>query len=128
MRWIGLLLLLAYAPNPALAETDEPEGRFIVYFEKWSAAIDAPAQQVVLGVAKLAAVTPKAPVIVRGYADVAGPGDSNSLLSQLRARVVADVLQAHGVAPERVHVIAEGSTEFVMTSLESRRATIQIGN
>lgn len=128
MRWIGLLLLLVYAPTHALAETDEPDGRFIVYFEKWSAAIDAPAQQVVLGVAKLAAVTPKEPVIVRGYADVTGSGEANSLLSQLRAKVVADVLQANGVARERMHLIAEGSTEFVMSSLESRRATIQIGN
>jgi outer membrane protein OmpA-like peptidoglycan-associated protein len=128
MRWIVLLLLLVYAPYQASAQTDGDDRRFIVYFEKWSAAIDAPAQQVVLGVAKLAQAKPKAPVTVTGYADLTGSGAANVLLSKLRAQVVADLLEANGVTPERVHQIAEGSTEFVMSSLESRRVAIQIGD
>jgi outer membrane protein OmpA-like peptidoglycan-associated protein len=128
MRWIVLLLLVVCAPCQAFAQTDGGDRRFIVYFEKWSAAIDAPAEQVVLGVAKLAQTKPKAPVTVTGYADLTGSGEANVLLSKLRARVVADMLQANGVAPERVHLIAEGSTEFVMSSLESRRVAIQIGD
>jgi outer membrane protein OmpA-like peptidoglycan-associated protein len=128
MRWIVLLLLVVCAPWQASAQTDGGDRRFIVYFEKWSAAIDAPAQQVVLGVAKLAQAQPKTPVTVTGYADLTGTGEANVLLSKLRARVVADMLEANGIAPERVHLIAEGSTEFVMSSLESRRVTIQIGD
>ncbi len=128
MRWIVLLFLVICAPVQAFAQTDGDDRRFIVYFEKWSAAIDAPAQQVVLGVAKLAASKPKAPVTVTGYADVTGSGKANELLSQLRAQVVADLLEANGVAPERLHKVAEGSTEFVMSSLESRRVAIQIGD
>ncbi len=128
MRWVVLFLLVACASLQASAQTDGGNRRFIVYFEKWSAAIDAPAQQVVLGVAKLAEAQPKTPVTVTGYADVTGSGEANVLLSKLRARVVADMLEANGVAPERVHLVAEGSTEFVMSSLESRRVTIQIGD
>jgi outer membrane protein OmpA-like peptidoglycan-associated protein len=128
MRWIVLLLLLACAPYRAFAQTDGNDRRFIVYFEQWSAAIDAPAQQVILGVAKLAQTKPKSPVTVTGYADTTGSGVANILLSKLRAQVVTDLLEANGVAPGRVHQVAEGSTEFVMSSLESRRVAIQIGD
>lgn len=50
---------------------------------------------------------------VRGYADSRGNVEHNLALSERRAHAVVDWLVAHGVAPERLRVAAQGASDFV---------------
>jgi len=49
-------------------------------------------------------------VRITGYADPRGPAELNQCLSQERAEAVARILQASGVSPERLLVVAMGAS------------------
>ena len=65
---------------------------------------------------------------VEGHTDAKGSVDYNLKLSQQRAQAVADFLQAHGVARERLVAAGKGSTELANTeqpfAAENRRVRI----
>ena len=113
---------------PAQAPVTPPHGServFVVFFEPWSAAIDAPAEAGIARLAQMAVQAPGVPVLVTGYASPPGSGEANELLSRLRARVVADAMIARGVAPGRIRILARGAMPG-MEALESRRVEVRI--
>lgn len=117
-------------PAAALAQTPvaPPHGSeraFVVFFESWSAAIDAPAEAGLARLAEMARRAPEVPVLVTGYASPPGSTEANELLSRLRARVVADALIERGVAAARIRIIGRGPTPG-MEALESRRVEVRI--
>jgi len=126
------LCLTAFMPVWAQAQTTPaasapaPDGRFVVFFQEWSAALDAPAQAVIATAAKAALADPKASVLVSGTADPIGSARANELVSALRAQMVTDALIAAGVPAERISQRALGATEYALNALESRRASIAI--
>ncbi|MCW3473983.1 OmpA family protein [Limobrevibacterium gyesilva] len=119
---VGLLLALG-----ACTVMEPDSQRYVVFFQEWSADMDATASGSVTAAAAWAKQHPSAPVIVSGYADPEGSPQANKDLSRLRAQVVADALVADGVALARIQRQAVGSVDYVMNSLESRRVEIVVG-
>ncbi len=125
MRRLWVLSLLVAIG--ACVEPPPANQRLVVYYQEWSAALDASAQQIVKSAATWVNSYPTRPVVVAGYADPAGSPQANVDLSHARAQRVADELIADGVAARRVSVTAHGSVGFALDSQESRRVTISLG-
>ncbi|HUC16852.1 MAG TPA: OmpA family protein [Acetobacteraceae bacterium] len=122
--------LAVWAAPPLRAQnaaTGSPGRGYVVFFQEWSAALDAPALQAIAAAAAIAAKTPDAPITVTGYADPLGSVQANIYLTETRAQVVTDQLTADGVNPARIHQRAAGKVGFQLTSQESRRVVITIG-
>jgi len=119
--------LLVFTLTACVGSAPSAPHRFIVFFQEWSAAIDAPASTAITGAAQWAKDHPDAVVKVIGYADPTGSGAANDSMSQTRAQVVADQLVTDGVDRNRIGLGAEGATGFTQTSQESRRVEIVIG-
>lgn len=120
----------AAAPAPQAvtapaAPATGPGRAFPVFFESWSANLDEPARQGLAEAARLARETPRVPLLVTGYASPAGSGEANRLLSQLRARIVADTLIENGVAANRIRIAYRGPTPG-FEALESRRVEVRV--
>ena len=125
MRRLGIVFLLLCLSIPAAFGADPPQ-KFIVFFQEWSAAIDDPAQSVITNAAEWLKSHPGYVAHVNGFADPTGSKQANTLLSDLRAQVVADQLQTDGVEPKRIRQRGHGSVQFALTSQESRRVEISI--
>ncbi len=112
------------------AQTGPETPATVVFFQPFSAALDAPALAAIATAASQANAAPDQPVLVTGAADTVGSKKANALLSRTRAQVVADTLEADGVAPSRIRVKGIGETTAPGTNLPGqfdRRALIQIG-
>jgi outer membrane protein OmpA-like peptidoglycan-associated protein len=73
----------------------------------------------------------RASVTIAGYADATGgQGPFNIRLSAARAEAVASFLIAHGIAPNRIHVVSYGASHFAdpanPTAAVNRRVVIRI--
>jgi outer membrane protein OmpA-like peptidoglycan-associated protein len=103
-----------------------------VFFQPFSAALDAPALTTIASVAQEAKEKPGTRVTVTGAADSVGSSKANKDLSQTRAQVVADALVSDGVAPGRIHTraigIAPSHAAYGTPAQYARRALIQVGN
>jgi outer membrane protein OmpA-like peptidoglycan-associated protein len=118
----GLLTLGACAmPSP-------PDHSFPVFFTNDSAALDVPAQSVVLHAATVAKQFPSLPVYVAGYADRSGSPAATVAMSQARADAVANLLISDGVPPASIKRTAVGTPPDSQPGLESRRVEIDIGD
>ncbi|HEY0418239.1 MAG TPA: OmpA family protein, partial [Acetobacteraceae bacterium] len=119
---IGLGLLLS-----ACAGMGSAPGKYLVFFQDWSANLGPEAQTTIDHAASQAKAAPAGSVVVTGYADPAGSAQSNRDISSLRAEVVANALVAAGVPVGRIQRRAAGSVGFASDSQESRRVEIAIG-
>ncbi len=122
LPFAGLLLAMC----AAAARANDPVARTTVFFGSWSALIEPSARESIAIAAAAAKLNPAATVSVTGYASTVGSIEANNLLSQLRARVVADALVADGVAESRIQLAAPGPTSFVLDPLEARRVIIEV--
>jgi outer membrane protein OmpA-like peptidoglycan-associated protein len=123
MRVPVFLLLLALSACSLFG----PSGpRYVVFFQERSAQLDAPARRVIAQAAKRANADPAARVEVSGYTDSAGSPQADVVLSQERARVVADALAANGVAANRLIRKGQGQTGG-NPGVASRRVEITVG-
>ena len=80
----------------------QPAPAIPVFFQPYSAALDAPALHTIGIVAQAAAAAPNARVIITGAADNVGSPQANKLLSETRAQIVADQLVADGISRHRI--------------------------
>jgi outer membrane protein OmpA-like peptidoglycan-associated protein len=120
--------LLAFAATAGAAPAAYP-----VFFQPWSAAIDANAGSTISIAAKAAQANPQAPVTVTGSADTVGSPAANKDLALTRAQVVADALVNDGIATSRITVVSAGEVSSPGTAPGnfaqfSRRVLIQVGN
>lgn len=120
------LLLGACAANADLPKP--PDRKYVIFFQPWSAAIDTPAENGITEAATWAKKNPQFDLLVTGFADPTGSKEANELLSRLRAQIVKDQLVADGVPADHVHRAGKGSVPYDISSLESRRVTIQAIN
>lgn len=111
-------MTVAHAQQPA----------FVIFFQQWSAATDAPAQDVIMRAAEWAKSHPRDRIQVIGFADPTGSRQANILLSELRAQIVVDGLAKAGVAGRHIQHVGRGSVQFAATPLEARRVEIRIGS
>jgi outer membrane protein OmpA-like peptidoglycan-associated protein len=130
-KFIALLVLAGLAcGSRGLAA--EPES-YPVFFQPWSASIDANAAATIAIAAKQVLAQPEAPVIVVGSADTVGGGTANQDMAETRAQVVADALVQDGVPRPRIAIVSTGSLKAPGAASGtfaqfSRRVLIQVGN
>lgn len=124
------LVISPIAPGPAKAPCPPPVA---LHFELAKARPDAVAMLPTLaGLAEWARLHPSARLSVEGHADLAGPDQSNLVLSYRRAKAVASLLQDIGVPPQQIHTTAAGSHAPVDVrpgeAAANRRATVQVSD
>ena len=90
-----------------------PEG---VLFGFDSAAVSGPAQNDLYALARNLQQYPNSTVQVIGHTDATGTQSYNMDLSQRRARAVASILTAGGVAPNRIATIGAGPNQPVASN------------
>jgi len=130
MVTVSRRLILVFGASMALVACihKPPEKqRYLIFFQKESAALDDSAHEVITSAASLAQHDKAAPVTVLGFADPEGSPQANRDLSALRAQIVMDELVKAGIPTERLSKRAEGSVEYKLDSLESRRVEIIVG-
>jgi outer membrane protein OmpA-like peptidoglycan-associated protein len=125
MKSISSLTLLLVLAGCTLFEPANRE--YAVFFQERSAQLDSPARDVVNQVAQRANDRPGSMVEVLGFTDSEGSPSADILLSQRRARSIADALIRSGVAANRLVLIGRGQTGED-PGLESRRAEIIIAS
>lgn len=107
---------------------NEAEGTALTFETATSAFVDGGAAAVELedGIAQLLSF-PEMSVAVRGYTDTVGDEAANQVLSEERARTVADLLVSAGVSPDRITVIGMGedSTHGEGDVAANRRVELQ---
>ncbi len=103
-----------------------------VFFQPFSAALDAPAEAVIASTAQAAKISPQMRVIVTGAADSVGSEKMNYYLSETRAQIVADTLMQDGVPEERIEIRANGTAQAIAPvqtgtpAQSARRVLIQL--
>ncbi|MGI4951666.1 MAG: OmpA family protein [Janthinobacterium lividum] len=122
---LGAMLMAVAAAGCTRLFVDTPP-KSVVFFNAFSAELDAPAQGVIREFATDARTAPTRRVTVLGYADAAGSPDANRMLSALRAKVVSDALVTQGIAPNRITQRPRGATD-TDPGIESRRVEIELG-
>ena len=110
------------------APTSSEGPRTVIFFTADSSGLDDEAMATIRRAAEAARVNSSALVQVVGFAAPdTGSADYNKVLSQARARNVADALIAAGVPRTRLRLESRGATSFEMMPTESRRVDIVIG-
>jgi outer membrane protein OmpA-like peptidoglycan-associated protein len=132
-RIIAALAFAIIATIGASASAQTPTSSYPVFFQPWSAALDANASRTIAIAAKTAVANPSYPVVVTGSADTVGSIAANKDMALTRAQVVADALAAAGVASSRIAVVSTGSISAPGAAPGSyaqfsRRVLIQVGN
>jgi outer membrane protein OmpA-like peptidoglycan-associated protein len=79
-------------------------------------------------VARWVKADPRREVLVQGHADHAGDTDYNLDLSSRRAHSVASYLQALGVSPIRITVVAVGETQAIIRPAPANRRVVIFAN
>lgn len=132
-RKTATLSFAIFATISASALAQIPASSYPVFFQPWSAGLDANAASTIAIAAKTAVANPSYPVVVTGSADTVGSEAANKDLALTRAQVVADALTADGVAASRIAIVSTGSISSPGVAPGSfaqfsRRVLIQVGN
>ena len=117
---LGLLALVAAcATGPSGPQVPV----YVVFFTPFSSELDADAQTVVADASRAATTAPGRTVTVAGYANPTPAPGISLVLSQQRAKTVADALAAAGVRRDRITIAPRGTTGGD-PGIESRRVEI----
>ncbi|MCH8543104.1 MAG: MBG domain-containing protein [Alcanivorax sp.] len=113
------------APEPApQPEPPAPAEPFTVGVVTFGFDTDAPVQADLDQVVRYLQAHPQAKVLVRGHTDSSGPEAHNQVLSLRRAEQVVALLEAAGIAAERLSAEGRGSAE-PLASNETREGRMQ---
>ena len=122
-----LLLALGACANMDGLFGTAPARVFPVFFAEDSAAMGDNARGIVAMAVDAAKANPQAKVTVRGFAsNDTGTAAFNRVLSEARARTVADALIASGIPSSRIGVEPRGAVTGAIPT-EARRVEIHIG-
>ncbi len=131
MRRLAAFALLLFMGACAHAVPGTPAAAgvsFAVYFQEWSAGLDAAGRKAVAQAAEQARRNPGVPIVVTGFAaNDTGSNAANQLLSRTRAQVVIDQLREDGADSHRIRLAANGATAYQLDPVEARRVTISVG-
>ena len=115
-----LVLLAACVPPSAPSES----GRYLVYFDEFSADLSPQALPIVADAAQRARETNASAIRVEARASATGGAAANQFLAQTRSQVVADQLAQDGVPPARLRRVPIGQTGSGDPSVAERRVDI----
>ncbi len=132
---IALLIPMLSLGTPAalipLAMAAAPSSTTPIFFQPYSAGLDAPAKRSIESVAKAALRAPGLALTVTGAADNAGSKLFSQYLSEARAQMVADTLVADGVSRGRITTYGAGTVPNRAAkgqpAQSARRVLIQLG-
>jgi outer membrane protein OmpA-like peptidoglycan-associated protein len=130
-RFCLLLLLTATfaVPNGARAQTNPAAAaknipRYLVYFDEFSAYLSPESKKKIALVAKQAKAEGAKSITVQARASATGTVQTNKYLAMTRASIVADQLEADGIAPAMIEQEPIGQTGSRDPSVFNRRVDI----
>jgi outer membrane protein OmpA-like peptidoglycan-associated protein len=126
-RLLTLTMLLALGACASMMGNSAPAPQYTVFFPERSSALEPAAVNVIAQAAAAANAAPSRTVTVLGWTDSIGSKPDDVLLSQQRAKRVADGLIADGVAPARISRQGRGQTG-TDPGVESRRVDVTLSN
>lgn len=116
-----LILVAGCAPQPM---PSAESGRYLVYFNEFSANLSDDAHRVVAEAASKAKELGARTVRIEGRASATGSPAANQHLTETRTQVVYDELQKDGVNPTMIQQQPLGQTTTTDTSVMDRRVDI----
>ena len=121
----GAFLLLVHAASaPLQAQVTTEAGRYLVYFDEFSANLTPDAQKVIAEAAAKAKESGAKTVRIEGRASATGSPEANRLLTQTRTQVVSDELAKDGISPTIIQQQALGQTTTTDASVMDRRVDV----
>jgi outer membrane protein OmpA-like peptidoglycan-associated protein len=124
LSWMTILTLSSLGGCGLLGDS----GKYSVYFQPYSAALDDQAGDTIHNAATYAKAHPVMPVIVAGYSAPPDPKQDVEGLSDQRAEVVKQGLIADGIRPNRIVTVGNGATDpKSMPTVSVRRVDINVG-
>jgi outer membrane protein OmpA-like peptidoglycan-associated protein len=114
-----LLVLLAGCVAPS---TDN--GRFLVFFDEFSANLTPEARKVVADAVSRVRETGTRSIRIEARASATGSPAANQRLAETRSQVVADELRADGLSPAMLRQVPIGQTGSGDPSVAERRVDI----
>lgn len=118
------LLILLTGCAPTVAPGGVEDGRYLVYFNEFSAFLSPDAQNVIATAAQRAKEGGAKSVLIQGRASATGSPAANQHLTETRTQVVYDALQKDGVNPTIIQQQPLGQTTTIDTSVMDRRVDI----
>jgi peptidoglycan-associated lipoprotein len=118
------LLIAALAACAPQAPPPSEAGRFLVYYDEFSANMTPAAQQTVADAARRAREVGARAIRIEGRASATGSPTANQYLVQTRTQVVADELQKNGLDRATFKQVWIGQTGSDDPSVAERRVDI----
>ena len=113
------------ARNDALAGAQEAKGKDIVYYVIGKYDIRNQERYKINNLLKKLNADPNLKAVLVGFADKeTGTSDGNWILSENRANIVSEALQAAGISKDRIETYWFGDTERISKIAEKNRATV----
>ena len=128
--WRLALMLTAFAAATAASAQTPPSaanqgaGRFLVYFDEFSAFLSNEAKTVIANAAKQAQETGAKAIIVQARASATGTPETNKYLAQTRSSIVTDQLEEDGIARTMIRQEPIGQTGSSDPTVYNRRVDI----
>jgi len=114
---------VASAQTPQTA-ANQSSARFLVYFDEFSAFLSNEAKTVIATAAKRAQETGAKAIVVQARASATGTAETNKYLAQTRSSIVADQLEADGIARTMIRQEPIGQTGSSDPTVYNRRVDI----
>jgi outer membrane protein OmpA-like peptidoglycan-associated protein len=126
-----LLLTTLAVATPATAQTassatNQGGDRFLVYFDEFSAFLSSEATAIIADAAKRARETGARRIVIQARASATGTAETNKYLAQTRSSIVADQLEADGIARTIIQQEPIGQTGSNDPTVTERRVDIII--
>ena len=115
----SLLVLLA-----ACAPLGTDAGRFLVYFDEFSANLTPEAHSVIANAAQRVRETRSRAVRIEARASATGSPVANQRLAETRSQVVADELAKDGISPSMLRQVPIGQTGSGDPTVAERRVDV----
>jgi len=130
-RYWGLIAILtafiastAVSAQTATNPSNQSSPRFLVYFDEFSAFLSDEAKTVIADAAKRAQETGAKAIVVQARASATGTTETNKYLAQTRSSIVADQLEADGIARTMIRREPIGQTGSSDPTVYNRRVDI----
>ena len=104
--------------------TNQSEPRFLVYFDEFSAFLTDEAKTIIAEAAKRARESGTHRIVVQARASATGTSETNQYLAQTRTSIVADQLEADGIARGMIQQEPIGQTGSSDPTVTNRRVDI----
>jgi len=114
----------AVSAQTAPSAADQNGSRFLVYFDEFSAFLSDEAKTIIADAAKRARETGGHRVVVQARASATGKAETNKYLAQTRSSIVADQLEADGIARTIIRQELIGQTGSNDPTVTDRRVDI----